>query len=1588
MERHARRTRCVRMRRCARGRSLADTLRKLHRQACLRVRSRHAWMPLTLGRIHAHAQAPNLKMIFWPPYDARNGVLPKRAFLQAAHDIPAHIELTMDYGPYYVRSWQPRPHSQPHPQPQPKSHSQARVASTSLSISAETPIADATNAPAQELGPDATSPVTEEVNELMGEIWESLASEQPPGAHGRKLGLKCSQVNEQFGGEWGCSLPAGHEGPHALPPAGYTRRSHAQRPSQPAAAASDAQRAEAPAPAVARLTNSQATTSIEDARKTTTAEAPLRCAATAAPAAALVAPSWFATGHRVEARFRGGARWYPGVIASVAAEGGSCSVAYDDGDIEEAVPHFLVRSSTRPHLSLAAQYDAVVEFAQTEGRASKRQRSNSNSVQQSALAPVPPTHPPAHPPPSPKPPVQQHERDCAPPTEAVTALRTVWSEPGASTPGNREIVVQDPRPDEQGDQGWHSTAAAAVHADCSGSGGGSGAFGRSNRSGPPSEMPQSDGDDDEDLQLALALSESAHMEEQRRRALPIETVPSTPLPAASTPLPVPSMPLPVTGSSPTCLAAAAAPLAAAPPAAAPPAAVSTPAQQHPPICSADEGKPVCSAGAAGASGVWASTVPASKRRQVVEPCDPSDEEDETPLSRRRTTGKAALPNIVGTRELLHAASTPSAASGLSTQPSGANRRPYRIGRRGTTDASELFKPSESSNSRGASSSQLPPSSQPLPPPQQPLHHAAPRKSAADVAAANRSEDTPQLLAVEPDPTLPSQPPSLGPTARSSSLSFGSEVATEPASLRESPVAEPLLLERLQTIQKQVLEKWERVLRSALKLKPADPDYPRHMQEMQRLKEHAEKCEAGLGRHVPALRESMAKRAQLLSSATTGREMIKQMQPPQPSKPMPPTRSQPAASTDARVREKRSQVDRSRAKLEEMSEELGRRRSENAATLRTADPRLHDLAGRSQNILRGAGAYLQERMAAYHLSATVLRARIASLSRSAVVQRLISPPAAGVELINGFVRGHLAVIRPIHELCRDIQTAVRSLGDECIVPGSAPVKWMIPQDGGGAKAIFSDPRGFKLLDNDHWLDTASRFHSTYARLPEHASVHDVLRAVGLLIREQRAELGISEHVLALELASCAAACKCTCELSAKELLRIERADFLQDEHFPHAWPELHRWYPCIQRALQKTPYEEITNTEGHRLYQIKPVKNEPAGYHCTLSEVDPRTLRIFEHSTTPKEGSSSSSKEAVASLLVDPASPKETLAQSVLTYAASKATGALRRVAQQADVVEQARAELAKLEQELARLLAGAAVTDPSAEPQAQPLPTANAQSEKLGPSLSKPAVAKQAAAPVEILPGGAPPTKSPPSKTPASAPSLRAPASQPVQPAPAPSVTSPSSAHDGDAIARAAEAFVRASLLEHDGSMSLTCLGQELTQAMPKWKAVLKVTGLKAWLLGPSNHGQYKIYGPEGTGKQKVTWASARGGPSGACAFTVEAPPGSLAASTCSGRAVPGPTGPQMRPTPATAPPRPASLGVGSPSLRANWGGPARPPPPWGAPRLVAAHRHHPLGHALPQQAPGAPPQSYQRHSTWEWDIGFHGRGVGRGGHWPPPRYG
>jgi hypothetical protein len=99
------------------------------------------------------------------------------------------------------------------------------------------------------------------------------------------------------------------------------------------------------------------------------------------------------------------------------------------------------------------------------------------------------------------------------------------------------------------------------------------------------------------------------------------------------------------------------------------------------------------------------------------------------------------------------------------------------------------------------------------------------------------------------------------------------------------------------------------------------------------------------------------------------------------------------------------------------------------------------------------------------------------------------------------------IQPCYQLYVDLQAAIRSFG-EFKEPKASPPRWRIPQDAGDGVLIELDPRRFKLLDGTKLLlDTASRFHSCYAAMPQAASAHDVLTAFGQRVGDVQAAVGI-------------------------------------------------------------------------------------------------------------------------------------------------------------------------------------------------------------------------------------------------------------------------------------------------------------------------------------------------------------------------------------------------------------------------------------------------------------------------------------------------
>jgi hypothetical protein len=113
--------------------------------------------------------------------------------------------------------------------------------------------------------------------------------------------------------------------------------------------------------------------------------------------------------------------------------------------------------------------------------------------------------------------------------------------------------------------------------------------------------------------------------------------------------------------------------------------------------------------------------------------------------------------------------------------------------------------------------------------------------------------------------------------------------------------------------------------------------------------------------------------------------------------------------------------------------------------------------------------------------------------------------------------HVAgAVQPSYPLYAELQLAMQSFV-EYLIPHSDPPCFKIPQgDGQPAVLVTTDPRAFKLFDGHGFLDTACRFHCTYAALPAAASVLDVFAAFGSRLRVARAALGIEPSLLLAEL----------------------------------------------------------------------------------------------------------------------------------------------------------------------------------------------------------------------------------------------------------------------------------------------------------------------------------------------------------------------------------------------------------------------------------------------------------------------------------------
>lgn len=70
----------------------------------------------------------------------------------------------------------------------------------------------------------------------------------------------------------------------------------------------------------------------------------------------------FAPGDKIEARFGGGAEYYPGTIGFVHTDAKLCDIMYDDGDGESGVPFALIRKKEVPKKNEPAPNDPGSSF--------------------------------------------------------------------------------------------------------------------------------------------------------------------------------------------------------------------------------------------------------------------------------------------------------------------------------------------------------------------------------------------------------------------------------------------------------------------------------------------------------------------------------------------------------------------------------------------------------------------------------------------------------------------------------------------------------------------------------------------------------------------------------------------------------------------------------------------------------------------------------------------------------------------------------------------------------------------------------------------------------------------------------------------------------------------------------------------------------------------------------------------------------------------------------------------------------------------------------------------------------------------------
>ena len=268
-------------------------------------------------------EAPNLQLIYWPPLELAKGILPRRAFLVAQHDIPAHVELTFDYGKHYQRTW-------------------LVETADDLLPAADLPAADFAAA-------DVTA--------------ADLPAADLPAAD-----LPCGLSRHEF--TPGHGFTPGHE--LMAPTTATCMQAHTTARSIPghefmAPSRALAYSAAPAAPAAAAMPAAAANARMQLKRPRSLA------ADHSAPSSSQLTPpppgpgggSRYEVGARVEARWGAAVhgasrkRFYPGVV-EVANMDGSYGIRYNDGDFEAAVLPMYLRPSCRPLTSLEMQMADVV----------------------------------------------------------------------------------------------------------------------------------------------------------------------------------------------------------------------------------------------------------------------------------------------------------------------------------------------------------------------------------------------------------------------------------------------------------------------------------------------------------------------------------------------------------------------------------------------------------------------------------------------------------------------------------------------------------------------------------------------------------------------------------------------------------------------------------------------------------------------------------------------------------------------------------------------------------------------------------------------------------------------------------------------------------------------------------------------------------------------------------------------------------------------------------------------------------------------------------------------------------------------------